>query len=1038
MRLCHSLSKTLVFVNSVALLLVGSFLFNLSSAQANVARSEGGRILQSDAKGIVLELQVPAYTFRIVEVDGHSYQRLSVEGYGLSSAPGEPELPQRGLLLGIPSHAEASLKVLGVETTIAGGFDVYPVPQRSIEPLDPGRVALDQTPKFQVRFVRNQSIYTTNAFFPSTVAEIGDSGYLRDQRYVQVLIHPVQYNPVTGELRHHQYIKLQISFSYPQGRLSLTPGRAESPAFETLLRNSILNYETAKAWRSGPQPKVQVASASLDYLTAPSYKIPISQDGIYQLTYTDTLNAGIDVASVDPRTFKLYNQGGEVAIYVAGEDDGSFDSSDYVLFYGQKMNTEYTDTNIYWLRVSGSTGLRMSEKDGSLTESPVTTPSAFENSLHLEEDHWYVSYLPMQEEADHWYWDFIQATSGPVSKTFNATLHNLVVGSYTPTLRAKLCGGLSNSINPDHHVKIYVNDNLVVDTWWDGQIEHLTEADFPQSYLGEGTNVIKVECPNDTGVGSDVIAINWFEIEYYDTYVAENDSLDFSGDEVGTWEYHVDGFTTSDIEVFDVTNSDNVSFIINAVITPTSSYTLKFEDTITGRAEYLALTTAQRLSPLSIALDTPSDLHSTSNGTDYIIITHSDFYTDVLPLADRRTAQGPRTMVVDVQDVYDEFSYGIFDSEAIRDFLSYAYTNWIAPAPSYVLLVGDGNWDFKDNYGTGEPNYIPPYLAFVEPEQNGERAADNRYACISGDDVLADMYIGRLPAQTSAQASAMVNKILNYEQNPASGDWNGKVLFVADDQPDPKGAGDFWDLSNDIANNYLPNSYAAQKVYYSPGNPPYSTPGDVRTAIINAINEGCLLVNYIGHGAIYWWDHEFLRVNDIASLSNDQELPMMLPMTCYEGYFDYPNLPGLGESIVRAEGKGAIASWSPTGAGLADGHHYLNQGFFTAVFTDNIREIGPATMEGKLNLYDTGDNLDLMDTYLLFGDPFMKLNLPPCDAADLDNDGRITVADIMQVATHWDTKWDDEGFDRKYDLDDDGDIDIVDIMRVAAQWDELC
>jgi hypothetical protein len=129
--------------------------------------------------------------------------------------------------------------------------------------------------------------------------------------------------------------------------------------------------------------------------------------------------------------------------------------------------------------------------------------------------------------------------------------------------------------------------------------------------------------------------------------------------------------------------------------------------------------------------------------------------------------------------------------------------------------------------------------------------------------------------------------------------------------------------------------------------------------------------------------------------------------------------------------------------GLALGHHYLDQGFFTAVFTDTISEIGQATYLGKLKLYtETGGEesgyRDLMDTYVLFGDPFMKLNLPACDASDFDNDGRIGVPDIMQVAVHWDTEWGDENFDRKYDLDDDGDVDIVDIMRVAARWDETC
>lgn len=991
-------------------------------------------LLRSDAQGIVLDLEVPMYTVETLEIEGQIYQRISIEGYGFGGAPGEPELPQRGLLLGIPPGAQAHLKVLETESTLTKGLRIPPVPEIKFDLTDPGYdPLLEGIPDFQVRLNENQAIYSRNAFFPSLVAEIGDSGYLRDQRYVQVLIHPVQYNPVTGELKHHHFIKLQVSFSYPQGFMSLTTSRVESHAFETVLRKSILNYETAKAWRSRPRPhaKVQATNASFDYLTVPSYKISVAQDGIYQLTYNDLQATGLPVDTLDPRTFQLFNMGSEVAIYVEGEDDGSFDPSDYILFYGQKMDSKYTDTNVYWLRYGGANGLRMGAKDG--TPAGVASPTAFKNTVHSEEDHSYVPSIPKQEGADHWYWNYWYPPSVP-TQTYTVALNYVATSAYTCTLRMEFQGYSSDSgVYPDHHLELYINDQFVGDAYWDGQTEYAGEITFPQSYLVEGDNVIKIEAPNDTGASNDSGLINWFEIDYYDTYTAESDRLHFSGDEAGTWEYHVEGFTTGDIEVFDITDPINPSRIINAVVESGSSYTLKFQDTISARREYVALTTAQRLSPLSIVLDTPSDLRSTSNGADYIIITHADFYDEVLLLANHRAAQGLRTMVVDVQDVYDEFSYGVFDPQAIHDFLAYAYASWIAPAPSYVLLVGDGNFDFKDNLGTGEANYIPPYLAMVDPTL-GETATDNRYVTVSGPDILPDMHIGRLPVQTSAQASTMVNKILNYEQNPPSSDWNKEVLFVADDADD---AGDFATLSDDIADNYLPPSYTAQKVYYKIT---HFTVEEIRTAIANAINEGRLITNYIGHAAVQYWAHEKLfGIDDIASLNNNGKLPMMLPMTCKDGYFHYPNYPCLGESIVRADNKGAIASWSPTGAGMAIGHHYLDQGFFTAVFTDNISEIGTATYLGKLYLYNnTTGYRDLMDTYVLFGDPFMKLSLPACDAADFDNDGEITVVDIMQVAARWNTRWGDPSFDRKYDLDDDGNIDIVDIMRVAAHWDEIC
>ncbi|HID62281.1 MAG TPA: hypothetical protein EYP49_06015, partial [Anaerolineae bacterium] len=697
----------------LAVFLLASAMFFLPMRRSSAIGDDEVRLLRSDVQSIVLDLEVPAYSVETVEIEGQTYQRLSIKGYGLGGTPGYPELPQRGFLLGIPPGARARLVVLGTESTLTRGFRIPPVPEIRVPIPDSSRdPILEGLFDFQVSFNENQAVYSRDAFFPSLVVEIGDSGCLRDQHYVQVLINPVQYNPVTGEIKHHHYIKLQVSFSYPQGRLSLTPGRVESSAFDTVLQNFILNYEAAKAWRSRPQPKLQATTASLDYLTPPSYKISVAQDGIYQLTYSDLQAAGLPVDSLDPRTFQLFNMGSEVAIYVEGEEDGKFDLSDYLLFYGQKMDTKYTNTNFYWLKYGEANGLRMDAKDG--TPEGADSSVVFKNTVHLEEDRLYRSNLPMEESADHWYWNYYYPPSVP-TQSYATTLNNISSDAHTCNLRASIQGSSSDSgVYPDHHLELYVNDQFVGDAYWDGQAEYMGEHTFPQSYLVEGNNVIRIEAPNDTGASSDIGFINWFEIDYYDTYTAEGDHLHFSGDEAGTWEYHVGGFSASDIEVFDVTDPANPIRIINAVVESGSSYTLKFQDTISTRREYVALTTAQRLSPLSIVLDTPSDLHSTSNGADYIIITHADFYDEVLPLANHRAAQGLRTMVVDVQDVYDEFSYGVFDPQAIHDFLAYAYANWIAPVPSYVLLVGDGNWDFKDNLGIGETNYIPPYLAMVD------------------------------------------------------------------------------------------------------------------------------------------------------------------------------------------------------------------------------------------------------------------------------------------------------------------------------------
>jgi hypothetical protein len=279
--------------------------------------------------------------------------------------------------------------------------------------------------------------------------------------------------------------------------------------------------------------------------------------------------------------------------------------------------------------------------------------------------------------------------------------------------------------------------------------------------------------------------------------------------------------------------------------------------------------------------------------------------------------------------------------------------------------------------GTGEPNFIPPYLADVDPWL-GEVPADNRYVCVSGDDILPDMHLGRLAVKTPAEVDAVVNKILSYEQNPPLDSWNRRLLFVADDGD---GAGDFPDLSDDLIEAYVPPNLTAQRVHLGISHP-YEWPSVIaRRAVTQAINQGQLLVSYIGHGDRQIWASEgLLRYSDVPLFTNSERQPLFVPMTCKEGYYVEPSAPGqdrstIGEGIGLAAG-GAIASWSPTGEGVATGHTYLNRGLFQALFWDGVTRLGPATLQGKLELYAVGGSRELIDTYLLFGDPALELNVP--------------------------------------------------------------
>lgn len=370
-------------------------------------------------------------------------------------------------------------------------------------------------------------------------------------------------------------------------------------------------------------------------------------------------------------------------------------------------------------------------------------------------------------------------------------------------------------------------------------------------------------------------------------------------------------------------------------------------------------------------------------------ITHRDFLDAVQPLAAHRAAQGRRTRVVDVQDIYDEFGYGLMSAEAIRDFLAHAYGTWPGDAPSNVLLVGDGTYDFRHFLLNTAATYIPPYLDFVDPEL-GETATENRFANVVGDDILPDLGIGRLPANTADDVAVMVDKILNYETNPGPGDWNRNVLFVSDNLEG--GGGNFYTLSDGIADGYadppsntlkyLPEPYVATKVYLGMTCPNEEPSTACKQQIVNTLNDsGALLVSYIGHGTkAYWARERVMDFNGLFALNNGDKLPIALPMTCLEGFFHEAQIDTLsfGEANLRLPNAGAVASWSPSGLGVASGHDLLEQGLFLALFRDGVQELGAATNQAKLYLMANappGRYRDLMDTYLILGDPALQIQL---------------------------------------------------------------
>ncbi|MFV1950830.1 MAG: C25 family cysteine peptidase [Nitrospinota bacterium] len=900
----------------------------------------GVTILKSDENGFIIELITNSFEIEEKVVNSVIYNAITIPDYnhGQTSEAGMPQLPVKGMLIDLPEGmGSIDLSVLEYENVLYSGIQVYPVeggytaapasdnPLCFISANDINRLKGVKEPIHE--FIINTAVYSSDELYPDNIVDADQGGGLRSQGKARIIFYPVRYSPARQEVVFYKRIRVRVTFISGES-ISGNEGQDET------------------------------------IITYPAFKIGINEDGIYKLSRSALENAGMDVSNVDPRTIKLFNKGREVAIYINGEADARFDTSDYIEFYGTAYKTRYTSTNIYWLTSGGNRGKRMPEK---ISRTDGTVSASFLSYVYYEEDDMY--WGDVMDEGyvdDHWFFsNFLWA---PENADFTISLNQVSDTDGNAVVRVALRGVTFSLDMEDHHTLIYLNNYLIDEAWWDDQSEYFCEVTVPQSYLLEGDNTVSVKLPGDTGADFEIVLVNWIDISYWKDFTANSDRLMFQYSEEGNQAFKISPFSSDKIEVFDITKEDEVIRITGTAIESSGSvYTAIFGDSVdTGGNEYIVSTTDSIGSPLWIAEDTESLLRSGSKGADYIIITHKDFYDEILPLLDYRRLQGLRGEIIDVEDIYDEFSNGILTPQAIKDFLSYTYTHWVSPVPAYVLLVGDGTYDYQDNTGLGLKNYVPAYLS--HSMEFGETANDNWFVCLDGeDDILPDMRIGRIPAKTPSEVSTVVGKILGYELSSGDADWAKKSLFIADNEERI-----FETISDDLA-SYLPSDYSAEKVYLGS----YAGASDAKADIIARLNQGALITHYAGHGAVQSWAHEnIFGINDIGSLTNSDMLSFFINTTCANGYFIYPaGFNSFAEELLFADSKGAIAVIASTGISLPERQRIFVKGIFNAIFNDGEITIGSAMVKGKTELFaNEGINgKNIIQTFTLFGDPATRI-----------------------------------------------------------------
>lgn len=941
------------------------------------------RCLSSDERGILLEWTSAAFEVETVERGGRPCQCLIVPGTVPRAVPGAPLVPVRGALLGVPpaalAEANLSVEILELETERLRLGQLCPAPTLRLES---GSVV--------ERHLVDPRFYGRDALYPRRPVEIGTTGYLRDQAVAKVQVSPLAYNPVRGEARFYRRIVARVTWdslpSQPspprtegtEGERQEGEARWASPAFEGVLHQALLNYEMLN--RPPPQlfpvqtpgergdlalPPV-VYTGETEGEQPPALKIGVTEEGIYQLTYSQIAGAGFDVEGLDPRAFRLTYQDVEMPISVQGKEDGSFDPGDTILFYGTALRDVYSRVKVYWLTAGDGPGLRFETREGgTFTGAPLATYSPA--TQHVEQDTFYWSTMPDGEGQDHWFWG--DKLTAPDARTYTLTLPHLSSAVPTATLRVQLKGRTDLMSAPDHHTRLTLNGTQIDDQRWDGFSSYEHRVTISRDLLRDGQNLLLVQGIAEEDVLVDQFHLDWIEVHDAVPLIAEGGELLFGAPRAGRWQFHVTGLNGSesdvhDVAVYDVTDPARAVRIEHVQVVGSE---LRFEDDAGPGSRYLAVDRSGFKTPDSVVLDAPSDWRSPAHGADYLLITAGRYYPSALRLAEHRRAQGLRVALIDVQDLYDEYNGGMLSPISIRDFLAYAYQHWQAPAPTYVTLLGGATYDYRDLLGLYRKNDVPTRL--IETYMAGQIPSDNWLAAVHGDDVLPDLLIGRLTALSPMQAEDVVDKVIRYDDLPR-GAWNQTALFVADD--------DELVFEQNAQENLerLPLNYQARQVYLN-----RYPPGDPQADILGAIDDGAVLVQYHGHGNVYRWGtsgtEPVLDRADVQTLNNQEKWPLVAIAACYTANFTNHGT-SIAETFLGLKDRGAAAVWAGSGLGYASGHRVLMNALYEAIYQDDLYGLGEATTAAKVaTLASSSYWSEMVQTYVLLGDPATSLAIPP-------------------------------------------------------------
>jgi len=755
------------------------------------------------------------------------------------------------------------------------------------------------------------------------------------------------------------------------------------------------------------------------------YKFRVVKSGVYKVTKSFLQQLGMDT-NVDPRRIKIYGNGGrmvplsnavaypmdlaENAIQVIGEDDGVFHDNDYILFYAEGVdvwNEEsftsvnlYDDYSYYYVTASGGNGKRI-----PLAVQPSADPNmtftVFDDYQYYEVDKFNLGKLGRKWVGDEFRINNIQTfnfdfpnlvTGTPIEIRINA-----VSGSFGPSSFKVKANGQELGTIPfatlTTAMHVAADENLFV-----GNFSSSTAAVAIQMEYDNGG------VPSSNGYLDYISLLASRSLQGYGRQFLFKNRL--AGTNIGVGQYQISN-ASGIAQVWDVTDIYNAVKYENP-----GQASFSFKATLGEVRNYVAVDMSNLYSPSGdsnariVNQNIKGTIFKNNQGDfqdiDYLIVTPTFLKAQAEKLANfHRNYSQLNVKVVELPQIYQEFSSGKQDIGAIRNLVKYIYNNASTPEKriKYVNLFGDGSYDYKNRI-PNNTNIVPTFHAFfalTSPHaSNGSYTlnysnlmafmSDDFYGlmdtnegyCNGGEHL--DLAVGRMLVSSAAQAEAMVDKVIQYHDEQSYGRWRNNCLFVSDDVDTQSDASLQFDLDN------LTNGIAAQKPFLNVKKIHTDSYIQVTTAggnrypkakeeLLNEMEQGALVINYFGHGGEDGLAQErMFEKLDAQNLSNQYRYPLFITITCEFTRFDNPQRPAGGEYMYWNTKGGAVSLVATTREISQSTGKVLNDKLAEQLFSygsNNYVPIAEALAEAK-------NQMTASDIRVAFyiGDPALKLAIP--------------------------------------------------------------